>query len=1020
MKFKYFLCTLFFIFSVVMFSQTERKIKGVLLDSQTKKPIVGGTVRSKKTTAKTVSDFDGSFSLTIKSSDIESEMLIFSFIGYQTKYVKIGTNNSLTVFLVEENAILTEVVITSSYGTKKRKEESVGSVVTVKASDLQVQQAAESFDKMLDGLAAGVQVTGSSTISSPVKINIRGQGTLTPLNGNLTGTSTQPLIIIDGVVMTEEAGFDNELFDGIGTLTEQFKNPLSKISPEDIETLTILKDAAAVGIYGADAANGVILITTKKSKSKKIDFNFSTQTGFSSPINKIKFLSGPQYFELKKEYYLSQGQSLAQATANAGASTIDTNWFDLTSRDGSFQRYNFSSSFGINNWNFRASLNTLFNNEPQIENNFKRYGGNLNTGYSTKKFSIQLSVTPSLTIQNAPNTLSNYPLAPNLEAYNPDGSFALLGNAFGNPIAVAYQNLNYTKTFGAIASINASYYLTEKLKISTVIGVDYADKNQNRYFSGDNETGRLNGTFAVKNPDGTSTTYNNWGRRIDYSRNSLRWNQSTQLYYENTRGKHGFDGMIGLELQREKTDNARQSGQGYINYGPVNIASAANKFTQNAYLSENAKRSVFSQFNYNYDKRYFFLLNVRRDESSAFGSDVDAALNSGAGFSWNISSEKWMQKISWVDFLKFRASYGVTGNSRIGSYRALGLYFQDIQGFDGYNGNYYAYPTTAPNANLSWERNYKSNLGIDFNIFKRFKFTIDVFRDNIKDLIVSRDAPPETGFKEVQLNGASMRNQGIEFSMNANWIKTKNFSWTMGFNISKISNVNTELKGFGEDYSTSNRARAQKVGYSTSAIWGIQSAGIDPATGKELFLKNGQIYDAATYDKLFTQADWEVIGDTQPDFFGGIQNSFNFFKNITLSVRATYKYGGKDLIDSDFTNYRQILSKNFSVNLLDRWKQQGDVAANPIVSDSNPLFSNSSRFLYDTTNIKIQNINLSYSLPVKKMNIKIFDAASFFCDVSNVVYFYRQKSPAGKNGYAEYANPYPEARTLTFGFQANF
>jgi TonB-dependent starch-binding outer membrane protein SusC len=1003
-----------------VYSQNERKISGVVLDNLEKKPIANVNIKIRNTGVGAVTGADGKFVYTIKSSKIETVVLEISSIGYEKKYLTVGNNSFFTIYLIEQKSDLEEVVVTSSYGTKKRKEESVGSIVTVKSSDLQVLQAAESFDKMLDGLAAGVQVTGSSNINSPVKINIRGQGSLTPLNGNLVGTSTQPLIIIDGVVMTEEAGFDNELFDGSGALTEQFKNPLSKISPEDIETLTILKDAAAVGIYGADAANGVILVTTKRSKSKKIDFNFSTQTGFSSPINRIKFLSGPQYFELKKEFNLSQGQSLAQATANAGSSTVNTDWFDLTSRDGSFQRYNFSTSFGINNWNFRFSLNTLFNNEPQIRNDFKRYGGNLNTGYSTKKFTIQLSLTPSLVVQNAPNTLSNYPLAPNLEAYNPDGTFALLGNAFGNPIAVANQNLNYTETLGIVGSINASYYITQKLKISTVLGIDYADKNQNRYFSGDNETGRLNGTFTVNNPDGTTTTYNNWGRRIDYNRNSFRWNQSTQLYYENTLGKHGFDGMIGLELQREKTDNARQSGRGYINYGPINNASTANSYTQNAYLSENAKRSVFSQFNYNYDKRFFFLLNVRRDESSAFGADVDAALNSGAGFSWNISSEKWMQNISWIDFLKFRASYGVTGNSRIGSYRALGLYFQDIQGFDGYNGNFFAYPTTAPNGNLSWERNYKSNLGIDFNIFQRFKFTVDVFRDNIKDIIVSRGAPPETGFKNIQLNGASMRNQGIEFSMSANWVKSKNFSWIMGFNISKISNVNTELKGFGEDYSASNRASAQKVGFSTSAIWGIRSAGIDPATGRELFLKNGQIYDGATYNLLFTQADWEVIGDTQPDFFGGIQNSFSFFKNITLSVRATYRYGGEDLIDSDFTNYRQIVNRNFSVNLLDRWKQQGDVAANPIVSENNPLFPNSTRFLYDTSHIKIQNINLSYSLPLKKMNIKIFDAASLFCDVSNVAYFYKQKSPTGKNGYAEYANPYPESRTLTFGFQANF
>ncbi len=1005
----------------MFFAQSERKITGTIFFEDTKLPASNVNVRIKNSNFATVSNADGKFNLNINTT----QNIIFlecTLVGFEKKTIKIGIQSDYKIYLNEASNALEEIVLTSSYGTKKRKEETVGSLVTVKAADLQVQQTTESFDKMLDGLAAGVLVTGSTTLGAPVKINIRGQGSLTPLNSNVLSTSTQPLFIIDGVIMSEEKGVDNVLFNGVGIFTEQFKNPLAKISPEDIESITILKDAAAVGVYGADAANGVILVVTKRSKSKKLDINFSTQTGFSTPINQIKFLSGPQYFDIKKEYYLSQGQTLAQATANAGSNTIDTNWFDLTSRDGSFQRHNLSAGFGIDNWNFRASLNTFFNEDASINNNYKRYGGNLNFGYNNQKFSFQVAISPSLTIQNAPNTLANFPLLPNIAPYNADGSIALTGfTGVGNPLAFAVQNINETKNLSSVGSLNMSYFITKKLKISTLFGVDFTDKNQVRFFSGENESGRGNGTFSVKNADGTMSTYNNWGRRLDYFRDAIKWNQSTQLTYESNIRKHHFDGLVGLELQREKVTNRRESGTGYINFAKFDTPQNADgNFGSNSFLSGDAKRSVFSQFNYNFDKKYFLLVNLRRDESSVFGSDVNAAFNGGVGASWNINSEKYFDKVTWMDFLRIRASFGSTGNSRIGSSRSLGLYTQDIFGLDGYNGNPYAYPETAPNKNLSWEKNYKANVGVDFNFFKRFKTTLEFFRDNITDIIVQTAIPPETGFTQIEINGSTMRNQGIEFSLQATWFKNKNFGWNTNFNFTKIENSVIELSGLGSAFSSSARAIAQKVGFSTTAIWGIKYAGIDPATGRELFSNNGQIYDGASYDALFDAADWEVIGDRNPDFFGGIQNNFTIFRNFTLAVRATYRYGGQDLIESSYANYKQLLNKNLSINVLDRWKNQGDIALNPVVSDRNFLPANSSRFIYDTSHIKIQNINLSYQLPVKKLNMQFFDSASLFSDVSNVAYFYKEKTVKGRNGIAEYANAYPESRSLTFGFQANF
>ena len=1003
-------------------AQSKITLTGIVLSLDKKTPIDNANIKITAINQNTSTNNNGQFSITINSSAINNLFVDVSSIGYITQRIKINQTNFFKIFLKTDNSELSEVVVTSSYGTKKRKEDLVGSIVNLKGSDLQVKQSIESFDKMLDGMAAGVQVTSGSVVGAPVKINIRGQGSLTPLNGNLLGSSTQPLIIIDGVVMSEEAGFDNILFDG-GATSEQFKNPLAKISPEDIESISILKDAAAVGLYGADAANGVIIVTTKKSKSKKLDFNFATQTGFSNPINQIQYLSGPQYFEMYKAYRISEGDSNTKATIAAGSNTIDTNWFELLNRTGSFQRYNASASFGINNFSFRASLNVLNNQEPQLNNSFVRYGGNLNVGYNSKKINLQLSLTSSMITQNEPNTLFSFPLTPNILPFNLDGSFANLGyRGFGNPLAVAAQNLNVSKTKGLLASINMSIPITKNLKISSILGIDQSIKTQDRYLSGFNESGQGNGSFIVNNSDGSTTTFNDWGRRIDTSRDNIRWNASTQIMFEKKKNLHTFYGLVGLELQSENTDNRRLLGRGFVNPGPINAANQAlGNFSDNSYLSQSRKRSVFMQANYNYNNRYFFLGNLRRDESSAFGADVNAALNGGAGASWNISNENFFSEIKFIDFLRIRTSYGITGNSRIGSYRAKGLYLADINGLDGYNGNFVAYPETAPNPNLGWEKNQKFNIGLDFNIFQKYKFTIEFFKDNISDLITSRPVPLEIGFSDIQINGANMTNQGYEFSMQANWVISNNFRWSTNFNISTISNIVTSLTGLGSTYSPAERARAQKVGASTTAIWGVKFAGIDPATGRELFKKGDQVYDAATYRELFNIDDVEIIGDTQPDFFGGIQNNFTFFKNLTLGIRANFKYGGDVLIDDGLeSNYQTLINKNLSVNVIDRWQNQGDFSKFPAVTSTNPNLPNSSKYLYDASQIKIQNINLNYDFPLKKYNIKTFDSLSFSVDVSNVFYIYRQKSPDGRNGIQEYMYKYPEARTITFGFQTNF
>ncbi|WP_167597627.1 SusC/RagA family TonB-linked outer membrane protein [Leeuwenhoekiella sp. ZYFB001] len=1002
--------------------QKSRMLQGTVTDAQGN-PLPGATLMVLGTGRGAMTDADGNFKYLVQAANPDAVQLEVKYLGMETQVVTLGSQSRLNIQLQEAQSELDQVVITSSYGTQKLKEEVVGSIVTVTDDEIPVEQASESIDKMLEGQVAGVLVENTSGVGEPVRIDIRGQGSLTPLNNALLGTSTQPLIIIDGVIMTEETGIDNNFFDGAGVAGESFTNPLSKIAPGDIESINVLKDAAAVGIYGADGANGVIIITTKKGKRGKTRFNFSTQLGVSEAINQIQYLSGPQYTQLRNEFLRNTGGTLLPENG------IDTNWFDLLNTTGVYTKYNLSASGASERFNYRASVTYLDIDEPQMGNENKQINANINLGYDLGKLDFRLSLSPNYQQRTQPNIYYGYAFVPRLSPYNEDGSFALLGvNTVANPLAAIAQNRNDNTGYGLLGSFNVNYKVTESLKISSLFGLDYKDKEQDRYFSGANESGRGNGTFVL---DGA--TYPRWGRRLINSRNSTRWNWQTQAFYEKQWGDHGFDVLGGLELSEEQTDLEYASGTGFTNPDRINAVADAiqdddpdtnadDRFSNQTYradINNSSRVSFYGQLNYDYKGKYFFLANFRRDESSVFGSDSNVAYNGGAGLSWVVSKENFLNNTPWLDFLRLRTSYGSTGNSRIGSYRALGLYNRSIN--SGYNGLTEATPSAAPNPQLSWERNLKYNAGLDLNLFGRLQLTAEYYYDDLRDLITSRDIPSENGFSSLQLNAAQMYNTGLEFSARIQWIDSKKFKWNTSFNIATLKNEVTDLVGLGSDYSTAARALAQRIGYSTSAIWGLNWVGIDPATGRDLIRYNDQVYDLATYRSLFTEANWEPIGDSQPDAYGGFSTSFQFGNSLSLSVRGSYQIGGEYLADYQLiSQYNLTTNRNLSVNAFDYWRGPGDTSAlQPLVSSSNPTTPNMSKYVYDATFVKLSNINLTYNVPVRTLRVPV-DQLSVFLDVSNVAYWYKDESPEGRNGIREFRFTYPQARTISLGVKTSF
>lgn len=1013
MRYIFTIATIFSLVCVLQ-AQDSRRITGKVFSAQDSIPLPGANIVVKGTKKGAITDFDGRFIYQLVADNINETELVISYLGFQSKTLKIGTKNTFAIYLEPDNDELGEVIITSSYGTNKLREEVVGSISQLSNEDINTTQSFESVDKMIEGLAPGVQVISNTQLGTATQINIRGQGTFTPLTGSLLSASSQPLIIVDGVILSEESGFDDAIFDGGTRFGEEFLNPLTKIPPEEIESISILKDAAAVSVYGADGANGVILITTKKGKAKKFEVNISQQAGFSNPINQIKFLSGPQYHSVLTQYYVNNGETLANATSLAGSSTINTDWFDIMNETGAFSRTRLNVSGGKGNFGFRSSLSYLLNDEVQVGNKFNNLSGTFGVSYNQNKFSADFRLVPSLVNKSTPNSLFSFPLPPNLSPFQEDGSFSVIETGvLGNPLAVLQQNLSEARTVGLLASLNLSYQINDNWSLKTIVGYDFTEKDQDNFFSGANASGRLSGFFEA---DGV--TYPNWGRKLNFSRsnNRLTFNQIIS-YQKKFDENHSLDGILGFEAAEEKISNTRILGSGFIEQTRNASFEDANDVTTNSFTSENARTSIFSQLNYDFQKKYFITGSLRQDQSSAFGGDVNAAINGALGASWVISREKFFEDINTIDFLRIRTSYGSSGNSRIGSFRARGLYNLDIGLLDNYNGNITAFPQSAPNPRLSWEKNTKFNTGLDLNFWKRrINFTVEYYRDLITDIISSTNIIPESGFTTVQANTGSMVNQGVEIALKAELIKKENLKYTFNFVFSRNQNEVLSVENLSSEFSSAERASALRVGESTTAIWGVNFIGIDPATGRELFTNNGQVYDGATYRILFDNQDWEVIGDRLPQFFGSFQHSFVIHKRWSVRARFLYTRGEDTVLPRNLESTDQLLpTRNMIVNVLDYWQQPGDVARNPRPGAGQPIIPNSTRYLYDVSHIKFQNLSINYNVNQKIVDKLKLKSAAIFVNIDNIGYWYKSGSPSGQNGIRELRFNYPEMRTMTIG-----
>jgi len=985
--------------------QAQRTIKGTIKDSQTELPLQGVTVQLKNTKLSTVSFADGSFTLKISEGQANGT-LIFTYVGYKSESVNLSGKDGIAILLKPDGNELDNVVVTSGYGKVKRKEELVGAISTVSNKELQIDRAIESFDKMLEGLVAGVQVEPNTNLGEPVRINIRGQNSISEVFGsNRQGltTSSQPLYVIDGVPITEQRKGDEPTQFG----AEQFINPLSGINPDDIESISVLKDAAAAAVYGANASNGVIIITTKKGKAGKTRFSASINTGISNPINRIRWLTGQEYHGLAKELFISEGIAPATAELLAGSSQMNTDWFGLTSRTSTFQNYDIELSGGSNQSTYRVSASFLNQKAIQFGNDFQKayFRVRLDNKLS-KKMTLSTSLAPSITRRNGLNVYSELvPILPNIPAYNADSTFYQIVGV-PNPLAVLAQNENNSEGGSMLGNVRLDYQLLPNLKISGNLGTDIQINKQTIFESALNETGRTQGGFL---------------QILD--RQSVGWNAYLQANYNlQISEAHKVDLLAGFEATGQQTKLLRGSGTGF-SYNRLRELSNASQQSSASSLQVAKSYSTYLQAAYQFKKRYFLNVSGRVDAASIFGTDVNTTLNAALGIGWNLHQEQLLQNVKWINLLRFRASYGTTGNSRIGSSEARGLY-----GFSnaGYNRQTSSAPVTLPNPNLSWEKNYTANFGINFDFLEVFKVTFDVYNKILDNAISVVEIPFETGFSDILANTAKMQNSGWDGSISATVIKTKSFQWNSTLNAGYNNNKVLEVKAGGQRFGTSENAVALRPGVSTGAIWGFRQAGVDPQTGVELFYDNtGKII--RTDDRtsgLFDITNAYVIGNRLPDMVGGFINNFSF-KGLTVNILITYTIGNERLINyRNEWNGNNLDNRNQSVNLLDRWQQPGDLTSIPklsrIARSGIRFVPNSSRYVYDETHLKLANIGISYALPKNICNLIKASAISAFVNGTNLLYWYRDEAPAGRNGIREYRFTFPEAQSFTGGIKVNW
>jgi len=920
--------------------------------------INGAAVQLKgSATVYAMTDANGNYAISVPADGV----LVVSCLGYETVEVPVRGNHFVNITM-DTDAELLEDVIVVAYGTVRR-EAATGSVTTMKKDGL-AEAPVSSVDKLLAGKMAGVQVTAQTgQPGANTDIRIRGISSLNAGN--------EPLWVIDGIpVQTgDQSYFTNT------------SNAMSAINPNDIESITVLKDAAAASIYGSRAANGVILVTTKSGKSGRANFNARVKFGASQLANDNNFgiMNGAQLLSWQRTAIQNAGINPDDPTSSyyrpmSLLSDELNNWMKNFTRLGVLQEYEINAAAGSDKGKFYSSLSYQKNDGITYGTDFQKFTARVNSDYRlTKTLEIGTRVNLAYTMSNDTPMQSLYysnpffagmTILPWTHLYDQDGNYNvnIPENSNTNPLYTAFNDDQWEKQYRVHGTVYLQWEPVRNLVFKTNNSVETTFGEGRRYWAPD--PGDSEGTLQTSTTQYvTLTTSNTATYNFSFSDNNFRI-------------------MLGQEAMR-------RSYQYYYAYAPTVDAqipylnTAVSADDQTGYSGNyRTLLSFFGMLDYNYNNRYFLTASVREDGSSLFGSANQWGLFWSVGGSWNITNEKFMKSSrNWLSLLKLRASYGVNGNNNISPYQAYGVYASAA-----YNGGVGTLPNTPDNSSLSWEKNYTWNVGLDAGFFDhRLNFQFDVYNRKTTDMLLSKQVPQTSGFSSNFMNIGSMNNKGIEIQMDGDIIRNSDVVWNLGFNFSYNKSTILDL-GDTKEMTYSDSRIKHKVGQSFYTFYLKDYYGVNPSTGAAIWRHHDITYekdaegndtdvvksDVVTLTSDYNSASYIYAGSPEPKFTGGFNTSFSW-KGFNLSAFFEYKYGNKVLIvENRYINSDgNQMSMNQTTRSLNYWQNPGDtgVFPKPVAGNATNSYQfASTRWLQDGSYLRLKDITISYSLPEKWVN----------------------------------------------------
>ena len=1037
----------FLVIGIGLVNAQISKVTGHVTSEEDGLPVVGASVLVKGTTVGTVTDIDGNFTLTNVPSSAKT--LMISFIGFRTQ--EVAVKSQVNVVLKSDAEVLDEVMVVA-YGTAK-KSSFTGSASNIDSKKLELRPITN-VSKGLEGQTTGLLTTsGSGQPGESAKIVIRGYGSI--------NASQNPLYVVDGIP-----------YDG----------DLSSINPADIQSMTVLKDASAGALYGARGANGVVMITTKQGKEGKTSVTWRSTVGWSSralpeykTVNQKDFVQ-LTYESLRNGYIFNNGYDWADAEAQARAdlgstlggelynpfknytwdniidpetgmvrsdaqSVWNERWMDALLKNNAFRHeHQLGVNGGTEKTKYMFSLGYLNEDGILVTTGFQRYNARANVNSQiTDWFNAFVNTSLSHSVQNYSDydgaSVSNVwyssqfvsPLLPlyikdmdgnNVldEAGQPQLDYGENGRPGSyndyNPLGGLVDDKSNIKNDVAgvrtgitLGSDKDEYGIFKGLKLAVNFGVDYRNQTKMSYMNMYHGNQAAAGGLLTKNSS----------RMQSYTFNQLlTWNRSFDL--------HNIDVMAGHEFYAYQYEYL-EAGKTNLVDGILELRPGTTLYAADSYTDKYRIESWMGRVNYNYDEKYYLSASIRTDGSSRFYKDNRWGTFWSVGGNWRISKEKFMQDIKWVDNLSVKLSYGQQGNDNILNSFYL---WQSLYDLSWANENQIgAMVSSLENKNVTWEKNGNMNVGIEALLFdSRVSLNAEYYNKKTVDMLLSYPMATSTGFNGYNANVGNMRNSGFEFELRVTPIRTDNFTWNVTWMGSTVNNK--VLKLTGESPEIISGVYSIKEGMPINTFYMAKSAGVDPATGAQLYWvydtdENGNITNERISSDYAKAANSKYyLGSRIPDLYGSLSTDFSW-KGLDLSILTTYSIGGK-IYDGLYQGSMENMYYNNAWNehALRRWQKPGDITDVPRIEVASAN-TTTDRFLIDASYFTIKNITLGYTLPKSWMNKVSLNSVRVFGSVDNLAIFSHLQGMDPQynfSGQTDYS--YSPNRTVSLGVEVNF